>query len=422
MPAEKLGIELEAIVRDLGQLKAMASDLKKIQTNAGLAEQKMAEFQRRTESLRMMRESFQSLNLVGAEMMAVSGGILAGFQKIGRGFVDAATEAEKFELTLLTLFKDAGRAKQELAWATEFAMGTPFELRDIIQATTMFRSFGLDAREYLGMAGDMAAAFGGSSDKFHSAVMGVAKAAASGAGALDILRESFGITGDQLKEFGWSGKEDLEGFRTALKKLLRERFEGGMEKLSKTFGGIQSNIRDMLWSIKREVGKPILEALTRDFGSILEFLKQAKASGEMQKWINTIKDIFMGIYNTIKDAAKFILPILKSIFEILSKHPEITKAAGKWLFLGSAFTLAAGAALFFSGMIGQSIISLLQLRLTLLQLPGVAGHVFGGLNRNIMSTVFQAKSLGVAQWGQIFAWRCQPCLWVAQWGQILVAQ
>lgn len=393
MSVEHLGIEIEAIVKELGQLKSLVSGLQQVQQNAGLAQQKMNEFQKQTEALRTARESFQSLNLVGAEMMAVGGGILAVFRNLGKGFIDAASESNKYRLTLETLFKSPERAEEELAWAEKFADLTPYALRDVVKGTVIFRSFGLDARKYFGMAGDMAAAFGGDAATLQSAVIGVAKAMASGAGAMDILRESFGITGDQLKKFGWKGKNDIAGFRKALEQLLTERFAGAMKKQSETFGAYLEGLRDYWRKFQTEIGRPLLAAITPDIAQLYAQIRKLFETRQIQKWANVVKDIFLGIYNTIKNIFELIGPPLKLLFEMLTKHPEIAKAAGKWLFLGGVFTTLAGGALFFTGMLGQTIISILQLRLNLLKLPGVAGKVFSGMDKNILGVLRSGKSL-----------------------------
>jgi len=391
MSVEKLGIEIEALVKDLSSLRELVQDLRNIQSQAAGTSEAMARFQRQTEQLRSLKETFSTLESAGLKMMAFSGGILFGAKKMAQGFIQSAAEMEKYELTLETLFKSKELAKAELEWAKRFEDLTPYALKDIIKSTVIFRSFGLDAKKYLGLAGDMAAAFGGDSATLQSAVMGLAKALASGAGAMDILRESFGITGDQLKKFGWKGKEDLIGFRKALESLLKERFAGSMEKLSKTFPAYLEGFKSYGEKFQAAIGKPLLEKITPDIAQLYAGLQKLWDTGQLQKWAAVFADIFKGIYSTIKDTIKIIAAFVKPILELLSRHPELAKFAGKILFIGSALTFSAGAALMLLGHISGLIISVLQLT-----------RAIGGLKvllpilRSISSGLIQIGLLGAA--------------------------
>jgi hypothetical protein len=356
MPTEKLGIEIDSIAKDVANLKSMVQDLKDIQTAAGGAQTKMSDFQKQAEQTRSLRETFQSMNQVGLEMMAVSGGILYGFKKVGMGFINAALETEKYELTLRTLFRSAQKAKEEMAWAGEFEEITPYSLKDIIASDVVMRSFGLDARKYLGMAGDMAAVYGGDAATLQSVVMGVSKAMASGAAGMDILTRSFGITGDALRQFGWKGTKDLVGFRKALEHLLVTRYAGGMKDLQKTLPAIIEGFHSEWFKFRKMVGEPLVAKILPDFTKLYDELVKLRKTGQLDRWAKTVRDLFLGIYDAIKSATTEAWKLLKPILEFLKIHPEFAKLAGKILFIGSAFGLGIGAALHFTSQLGLAVL------------------------------------------------------------------
>jgi hypothetical protein len=384
MPIEKLGIEIDAIAKDVANLKAMVQDLKDIQTAAGGAQTKMSDFQKQAEQTRSLRETFQSMGQIGLEMMAVSGGILYGIKKIATSFIDASVETEKYELTLKTLFKSAQKAKEELVWAKEFEDLTPYALQDVIKSTVIFRSFGLDARKYLGMAGDMAAVYGGDAATLESVVTGVARAMKIGAGGMDILTRSYAINAREVKKFGWSGQtEDIEGFRKALEKLLVTRFGGGMAELAKTLPAYIEGLRSQWKSFKEDVGTPLKVAILPDIAKLYEDIRKFRKTDEYLKWVQTIKDIFVGMYEAIKKTVTEAWKLLKPILQFLKTHPEFAKLAGKILFVGSALGLGIGAALRFTSQIGLTILSVMALKASLISilssagLAGVAGALSG---------------------------------------------
>jgi len=301
---------------------------------------------------------------LSSRLKTIGGGLdkMAGFSRrfavattaIGVGIgglaykaVSAAGEVEAIHTQLLTLFEgDAVRADRAMEWVEEFSATTPFEMKNVAQATVLLEAYGLTAEKWLPMVGDMAAAM--NRDVTETAVA-VGKAVASGGSGMDALRESYALTNEQIKEAGWNGKtgaEGIESFGAALTKVLSEgKFAGGMERLSHTFQGLVSNIKDMVFQLSAEVGAPLLEIIKEDLRDILQRVKEMKESGEWDQWVEKMSDFFKQFYEGAKEIGGELGKMLKWVVEMIDKNPELAKFVTKLATLGPVVG-TAGAGIF----------------------------------------------------------------------------
>ena len=195
------------------------------------------------------------------------------FSGLGAATIGANADMETYQNTLATVLKSTEKATNMLAWANKFAAQTPFEIPDIVEATTKLETYGISAKATLGGIGDMAAVTG---KPLMQAVEAIADAQT---GELERLKE-FGITKGMLinksaalgqgEIVNASGQiTDMEGLNKALFALMEERYKGGMERQSKTFKGMVSNAKDVAGTISRELSKPIFEKFKQGLQSIL---------------------------------------------------------------------------------------------------------------------------------------------------------
>lgn len=191
--------------------------------------------------------------------MTVAG---AGAAALAKSGLEASMEMEGYGAKLEVAMKSTEKAAEMMDWAKKTAAQTPFEMPDVVDATAKLEMYGLSAKQWFPAIGDMAGAMG------KDVVQGVeAIADAVSGGGLERLKE-FGVTGEQLKKFGWSGDYSAKGIdslKVALQGLLGERFEGGMEKLMNTSKGALSNFGDAVFQLRAAIGDalaPILKTVT----------------------------------------------------------------------------------------------------------------------------------------------------------------
>lgn len=253
------------------------------------------------------------LSLKSAIVAVASGAaIKKGFDWLVQGNADMET----YQNTLAVVLKSQQKAADTLAWASAFAANTPFEIPEVVEATTKLASYGMEAQKVLGVTGDMASVMGKSLDQ---AVEAIADAQT---GELERLKE-FGITKAMIEAQGAkmgatltnkSGQiTDQKAFNAALFSLMEERYSGGMELQSKTFKGMLSNASDFIGTMGRELGKPLFDKLKVGLGEVLEWAQRIKDSGQLAAWMATIQRWAGLVWQAFVFAGGIVVRVFKGI-------------------------------------------------------------------------------------------------------------
>ncbi len=86
--------------------------------------------------------------------------ISEGARLAGNSLIMANADMETYENTLTTVLKSNEKAKETLDWASSFAGTTPFEIPEIVEATTRLSAYGLTASDVMTDVGNMASVMG----------------------------------------------------------------------------------------------------------------------------------------------------------------------------------------------------------------------------------------------------------------------
>jgi len=190
------------------------------------------------------------------------------------GFVRAASGFQDVQTRLVGLTGSTERAKEAFAAFNQVAATTPFQLQDVVNAGAQLEAFGLNSKLTLSATTDLAAFMGTNAVEAASAL---GRAFAGGAGAADILRER-GIL-QLIKDS--QGIEDLTKltlpqFRQALLKAMVDPvagIQGSSKRLSETFSGSVSNMRDAITRFQALVGDAMLPSLTKMVKATEQFFR-----------------------------------------------------------------------------------------------------------------------------------------------------
>ena len=279
--------------------------------------------------------------MVQKAMIAV---VTAASVKIGFDWlVKSNANMETYKNTLSVVLKSEAKAIEALAWANKFAADTPFEIPQIIEATTRMSSYGLDAKKTMGIVGDMASVMG---KDLMQAVEAVADAQT---GEVERLKE-FGITKTMIEEEAKRMKvtvtnnqgqiTDQKAFNAVLFKIMEDRFKGGMELQSKTFWGMVSNAKDFVGNIGRTLGKPIFEGMKKQLKGLLAWMDRLSESGKLEKWAKGLGRLLWdagAAFASFKKRAKLLITYVTShIKDLYEKNkPFFDKLK---VILGNVFT------------------------------------------------------------------------------------
>lgn len=279
-----------------------------------------------------------SFSLVQRGILAATGAF--GIYKAKSSFIDANADMETYKNTLTVVLKDEAKAIQTLTWAEKFAAKTPFEIPQIVEATTRMTSYGLNAQKTMGIIGDMASVMG---KDLMQAVEAVADAQT---GELERLKE-FGITKEQIQAQAKAMKMQVinnqgqitnqKAFNAALFKLMETRYKGGMNIQSQSYKGMMSNLKDFVSSTARELGKPVFEKFKGQLGNVLEYLQKLKDNGTLARWVTNTQTAvgsftatIVRLWPYVKQWAPVILGIAAAYVAYHKTIAIVTAATKAW--------------------------------------------------------------------------------------------
>ena len=261
------------------------------------ATQEMREQTQVASSLRDRLFSLQGIVTAVAGSMAIRGAY--------NWLVGANADMEQYQNTLTVVLGSQEKAIEQMAWAEKFAAKTPFEIPEIIEATTRLESYGIASKDVMGITGDMASVMG------KDLMQAVEALADAQTGELERLKE-FGITKGMIEEQAkLMGKAvtnnkgqitDQEQFNKTLFAIMEERFSGGMEMQSKSFKGMLSNASDFMSSMGRRLGQPLFEKAKSGMQGFLGFLNRLDESGAVDGFIASVQTGFSKFGSVISSA------------------------------------------------------------------------------------------------------------------------
>ena len=266
----------------------------------------------------------------------VAGGLAGlGVELFRRTFVNTAAEFETFQTILTTTEGSSTKAKASMRWISDFAVKTPYELGQVTDAFVKLRAYGLDPTQgLLRSLGDTSAAMG---KDLIQAVEAIADAVT---GENERLKE-FGIKartkGDVITyEYTHAGEtktaqanaRDRAQIEKTLRGIFDLKFGGAMEKQSKTFRGMVSNLMDQWTRFQQMVMEAgVFDWLKTKLSGLLDKLNQLAAGGQLEKIAKQMADKLIKAFEWLWEAGQKALPVIKSVAEGIGK---VADAVGGW--------------------------------------------------------------------------------------------
>jgi hypothetical protein len=330
--------------------------------------------------------------------MSALGGLTGSLSKIGnittgissmRGALDTlvspftkpvtlAGDMESLETSFRALLKNGPAAKSMVADLMQFADATPFNPEPVAQAGKQLLAFGFAAKSIkplLSDIGDLAAGMGRPIDevadafgRLNSGQFGEAFESMRRFGISMKDLEQQGLQFDKAGSFRGSTDQAIEAVRA----IIRTKFGGGMEELSKTFQGKVSTMQGYWAALQRSLGEPIMDSLKpaidqaivdfqrltpvgkeigKEIGNSLSGALHAFNDGELRTVSSRFGSAFESLGNTIKGIlldsfsepiAYFQASIQRAIMEAQAFKPGATSIADEMITRGQ---LAAKTAL-----------------------------------------------------------------------------
>jgi len=201
----------------------------------------------------------------------------------------------------------SGTAQDLLMWVRQIAVTTPFTVENLGNTLAMGKAYGFtteEAQKLVLTVGDFTAGMGLSGEVMERIIynMGQMMAAGKPTGRelrdlsnsfvpvieiADRMAEKLGVTRNEMLEMFRTGKVSAREFVDEFTLLVGEQFPGAMERMSRTFQGVTSNIQDFIQTILGfELLGPIASDIASDLNDALkglltpEVFSVAEAGGE----------------------------------------------------------------------------------------------------------------------------------------------
>lgn len=236
------------------------------------------------------------LAVVGSEVasltakLALLGG--AGLWFVKSQLIDTASQFEKFSTILETVEGSSGKAKIAMDWVSDFATRTPYELAEVLESFVKLRAYGLDPTNgLLRTLGDTASAMG------KPVIQAVEAIADAITGENERLKE-FGIRaevkGNRMRytytdaagkqQYKVVDKNNRAMIQSTLEAIWNQKYAGAMEKQSKTYSGMVSNLSDQWTRFKVKVMQAgLFDWMKGKLSNLLATVDKMAANGSLQK-------------------------------------------------------------------------------------------------------------------------------------------
>ncbi|MDR6952682.1 phage tail tape-measure protein [Ancylobacter sp. 3268] len=279
----------------------------------------------------------------GAGVLGVAGSLLIS------QLVDPAAEFEKFAAILETTEHSAAAAQKALAWVSDFATRTPYDMAAVTEAFVKMRTYALDpTKGLLQTLGNTAAAMG---KPLIQAVEAVADAVT---GEFERLKD-FGVKGsidgayalfsftatDGTQKVIKALKNDRKAIENALAYIWNSAYGGAMERLSQTWDGMISNLGDQWSRIRLMVmNAGLFDYMKGRLGEILSTIDTMSADGSLQRWAGDVSTTLIATLEKGWAAAKGMAAAIGTV----ARGAEwLANAMGGWENLSYLLIAAAFA-------------------------------------------------------------------------------
>jgi hypothetical protein len=295
-----------------------------------------ADLKRFNQGLDQLEKKAAAVGARIGQFAAIAGAaVVGGFSFLGKGVIDTSAKFESFGATLETIEGSSEKAKAALGWVSDFAKTTPYEVEEVTAAFVKLKSYGLDPMDgTMKVIGNTASAMG---KTLNQAVEAWADATT---GEFERLKE-FGLRAKKAKgevTFTWTeaGKEMKKTVKESgedIQKFLREtfdkKFSGAMERQSRTWKGMTSNLADSWTDFQRKIGDAgFFDVVKKKLDQLMKAIEGWNNDGTVKRISTTLSNGFTSIANAVEVAYDRITTHTKFLSDNYEKFRPYVLAIG----------------------------------------------------------------------------------------------
>ncbi|WP_102866729.1 tape measure protein [Pseudovibrio exalbescens] len=278
--------------------------------------------------------------------LALGAGLYAGASGLAGGAAGAvigpAAQIENYQIQLNALEGSAERGRRALEWVRNFAVTTPLETNDVIESYAKLKAFGIDPTNGSLLAlTDTMAMNGGNAEYLQGVIMAVGqswtKGKLQGEEAMqllergipvwDMLSDATGKSASELMKMASNGELGRDVI-SKLVELMGQRAVSASEKMSRTWDGMMSNMRQHWFDFRVLIADAGVFDWAKDkLQGFLDTLNQMKADGSL---LQLAEEISANIISGLQSLWAFGVEASKVLQEVGSWLPYAADALGGW--------------------------------------------------------------------------------------------
>lgn len=273
---------------------------------------------------------------IGEAFVNMGAKAVSAIGDIGQAGINFNAQMETYETAFTTLLGSGEEAQRVMAQIREDAAATPFDVDSLTQANQALVSAGVDAdkarEDVLNLANAIAATGGGSAELSRMAsnmqqiqntgkasAMDIRQFANAGINIYGLLADSMGVTAAEAAEMEVSYDDLTKAFAQAAQS--GGKYEGALERQSKTFTGRISTMKDNATQLAGVLTEDVFTQLSDTalpmVGDILAQLLEAAQTGGVEGALTAAGDILQNLIQTLVDNSPQLFDIGLTLIENL---------------------------------------------------------------------------------------------------------
>lgn len=286
----------------------------------------------------------ERMHNLGSRSIVTGATLVAPLIGMGKGVVEMTKTAGKFEqfnAILEVTEGSAEKAKESLNWVKQFAVDTPSNLDEAMEAFVKLRAYGLDPTNgLLKTLGDTGAAMG-------KPVMQAVEAIADAVTGENERLKEFGVKGSVVKgtniiEYQYTdktGKQQVakvdknnrKQIEETLSKIFNEKYAGAMEKQAKTINGIWAKLEDHWTNFQMLIMESgSFDWIKAKLQGVLDAIDKMQENGELQQWAKDIGTVIMEVAQGLWAFGEAIFEIIKWVAKFAKENKGVIASVVKW--------------------------------------------------------------------------------------------
>ena len=330
-----------------------------------------------------LKNTSERLHNLGTRSMVTGATLTAPVIGMGKGVVGMTKTAGKFEqfnAILEVTEGSAEKAKQSFDWVKQFAVDTPSNLDEAMEAFVKLRAYGLDPTNGLLLTlGDTGAAMG-------KPVMQAVEAIADAVTGENERLKEFGVKGSVVKgtniiEYAYTdknGKQQVakvdknnrKQIEKTLTKIFNEKYTGAMEKQAKTINGIWAKLEDHWTNFQMLVMESgAFDWIKQKLQGVLDTIDKMQENGELKQWAQDIGAVIMEVAQGLWAFGEKVFDVIKWLAQFAKENKGVIASVVKWTAVLGAGLTVFGA---FSSALSFAVYPVGRLVLGLGELTGIS--------------------------------------------------